>query len=65
MIFSFVKLSPSALHLELKWLVLAQEFFQKDCWRHHPKPYADYMDLKKRQDEELAASRKKLIPGLA
>ena len=44
---------------------LAQDFFQKDCWRHHPKPYADYMELKQRQDQELAASKKKLIPGLA
>ena len=42
-----------------------QDFFQKDCWKHHPKPYADYMGMKQRQDEEIAASKKKLIPGMA
>lgn len=42
-----------------------QDFFQKDCWRHHPKPYADYMEMKQKQDEEFAASKKKLIPGMA
>lgn len=42
-----------------------KDFFQKDCWRHHPKPYADYMEMKQKQDEEFAASKKKLIPGMA
>lgn len=42
-----------------------QDFFQKDCWRHHPKPHADYMEMKQKQDEEFAASKKKLIPGMA
>ena len=42
-----------------------QDFFQKDCWKHHPKPHADFMEMKQKEDQELAASRKKLIPGLA
>lgn len=42
-----------------------QDFFQKDCWSHHPKPHADYMEMKQKQDEEYAASKKRLIPGMA
>ena len=42
-----------------------QDFFQKECWKHHPKPHADFMEMKQKEDQELAASRKKLIPGLA
>ena len=42
-----------------------QDFFQKEYWKHHPKPHADFMEMKQKEDQELAASRKKLIPGLA
>ncbi|DBA87423.1 hypothetical protein WJX77_001859 [Trebouxia sp. C0004] len=42
-----------------------KDFFQKECWNHHPKPHADFMEIKQKEDQELAASRKKLIPGLA
>jgi hypothetical protein len=23
-----------------------RDFFAKDCWAHHPKPYADYVEFK-------------------
>ncbi len=41
-----------------------QDFFQKDCWAHHPKPYQEYMDWRKKADEEYEAERNKLIPGM-
>eukprot|EP00775_Hariotina_reticulata_P011965 gene11965-12108_t len=51
-----------------KGLVLVQEhvpkvkdFYQKDCWAHHPKPYADFVDFKKKERAELEAERKKLV----
>ena len=46
-------------------IIVTQDFFQKECWAHHPKPYADYMDMKQKEDAEMTASRKKLIPGMA
>ena len=42
-----------------------QDFFQKDCWKHHPKPYTDYMDMKQKQDDEYTASMLKTVPGMA
>lgn len=56
--------SNSSALCNLSYYVM-QDFFQKECWAHHPKPYADYMDMKQKEDAELAASRKKLIPGMA
>jgi hypothetical protein len=41
-----------------------KDFFQKECWAHHPKPHADYMEWRTKQDEALEAERKKLIPGM-
>lgn len=41
-----------------------KDFFQKDCWSHHPKPHADYMEWRAKQDAELEAERNKLIPGM-
>jgi hypothetical protein len=54
-------------NLEEPWqsFDVMQDFFQKECWKHHPKPHADFMEMKQKEDQELAASRKKLIPGLA
>lgn len=41
-----------------------KDFFQKECWAHHPKPHADYMEWQLKQNEELQAERNKLIPGM-
>ena len=41
-----------------------KDFYQKECWAHHPKPHADYMEWRIKQDELLEAERNKLIPGM-
>lgn len=41
--------------------VLLQDFYSKECWAHHPPPYADFIDFKKQERAELEAERKKLV----
>ena len=41
-----------------------QDFFSKDCWAHHPKPYAEYMDWRKKEDERWENDVKRLVPGM-
>lgn len=41
-----------------------KDFFQKDCWKHHPKPHEDFMDWRRKEDEKIAAEANKLIPGM-
>lgn len=41
-----------------------QDFFQKECWAHHPKPYAEFMDWRNAEDAKIEADRSKLIPGI-
>lgn len=41
-----------------------KDFFQKECWAHHPKPHAEYMEWRQAQDAALEAERGKLIPGM-
>ena len=41
-----------------------KDFFSKECWAHHPKPHAEYMELRAKQDAALEAERAKLIPGM-
>jgi len=38
-----------------------QDFYQKDCWAHHPMPYADFIDFKKKERADLEAEKKKLV----
>ena len=38
-----------------------QDFYSRECWAHHPKPYADFMEYKKKEQAELEADRKKLV----
>lgn len=26
-----------------------QDFYQKECWAHHPKPHQEYIDMRKKQ----------------
>jgi hypothetical protein len=40
-----------------------QDFFQKDCWKHHPKPHKEYMDWRFKEDEKLQMQRERLVPG--
>ena len=40
-----------------------QDFFQKECWAHHPKPYADFMKWRADEDARWAAESNRLIPG--
>jgi hypothetical protein len=41
-----------------------QDFFSKDCWKHHPRPYAEYMEWRKKEDERLDMERNRLVPGM-
>jgi hypothetical protein len=41
-----------------------QDFFQKECWAHHPKPYQEFMDWRNKEDQLFEAERNKLIPGI-
>ncbi|PRW20613.1 mitochondrial import receptor subunit TOM9-2-like [Chlorella sorokiniana] len=43
---------------------IEKDFYQKECWAHHPKPHQEYMDMRKKQDEALVAERAKLVPGM-
>eukprot|EP00798_Chlamydomonas_sp_ICE-L_P028998 gene28998-32191_t len=38
-----------------------KDFYTKECWSHHPKPYADFIDFKLKEYEEMQAERKKAI----
>lgn len=38
-----------------------QDFYSKDCWQHHPKPYADFLEYKKKERAELEAERRKMV----
>jgi len=40
-----------------------QDFFQRECWAHHPKPYADFMRWRADEDARWAAESGRLIPG--
>lgn len=40
---------------------LVQDFYAKECWAHHPKPYADFLDSRRREHEALEADRKRAI----
>jgi len=40
-----------------------QDFFQRECWAHHPKPYADFMRWRADEDARWAADSSRLIPG--
>ena len=41
-----------------------KDFYQKECWAHHPKPHADYMEWRLKQDKLQESERNKLIPGM-
>lgn len=41
-----------------------QDFFSKDCFKGHPKPYADFMEWRRKEDEGIEADRRKLLPGM-
>lgn len=38
-----------------------QDFFSKDCWAHHPKPYADFIEFKKKERAALEEERKRAV----
>lgn len=38
-----------------------QDFYSKECWAHHPPPYADFVEFTKQERAELEAERKKLV----
>lgn len=45
-----------------------KEFFSKPCWSHHPKPYKDYIEARRRSDAAMRAAASAdgagLLPGL-
>lgn len=45
-------------------LGFAQDFFAKECWAHHPKPYAEFMEWRRKEDERWEMERGRLVPGM-
>ena len=39
---------------------MSQDFYSKECWAHHPPPYADFIEFKEQERAELEAERKRL-----
>ena len=40
-----------------------KDFYEKECWAHHPKPHDEYIAWKTKQDEEIEKDKNSLIPG--
>ena len=40
-----------------------REFFEKDCWSHHPQPYADFMEWRKVEDKWIEEEATRTIPS--
>ena len=38
-----------------------KDFFAKPCWAHHPKPYADLVEAKKKEREALEEERRRAV----
>jgi hypothetical protein len=36
-----------------------KDFYKKECWKHHPLPYADFVDSKRKEQAEMEAQNKK------
>ena len=49
------------LDLDPITLMPLQDFYAKECWAHHPKPYADFEEAKVKERETLEAERKRAI----
>lgn len=41
-----------------------KEFFEKECWQHHPKPHEEYIEWRKKQDKMYEKEQQKLVPGM-
>ena len=54
----------SCAHLCKHWVASLQDFFAKDCFKGHPKPYADFMDWRFKEDAQYEVDKQRLIPGL-
>ena len=42
---------------------LLQDFFQKDCWKHHPKPYQEFVDWRLKEDAKIESYRNQSGPN--
>ena len=40
-----------------------QDFFSKDCWKHHPQPYQEFMDWRILEDERWDKARNRNTPS--
>lgn len=40
-----------------------KDFYLKDCWAAHPLPYADFLEFKKKEYQQMEAERKSIIRG--
>merc|ERR1712113_1004975 len=41
-----------------------KDFYEKECWSHHPRPHQSFLDYRKALDEAHENESKKLIPGM-
>ncbi len=57
---------PGELHLSTAGCCDAlpsQDFYQKECWAHHPKPHQEYMDMRKKQVSRGSCPQKAACRG--
>ena len=36
-----------------------KDFYKKECWKHHPLPYGDFVESKRKEQAEIEAQHKK------
>ena len=42
-------------------LLLTQDFYEKECWKHHPLPYSDFVEFKKEECKAQDKARQFVI----
>lgn len=54
---------PDLFHRPAPLFFQQQDFFEKPCWAHHPKPYTDFMEWRAAEDARLEAEDGDLLPS--
>ena len=52
------------LRIDQTLVLGSQDFFQKDCWKHHPKPYQEFVDWRLKEDAKIESYRNSGAPAL-
>lgn len=41
-----------------------KDFYERECWAHHPKPHEEFMQYREAMDKAFEEEKKKLVPGM-